>query len=116
MRRIIKGGGLYLFKFFKKDRPEITVDELAQKLPQVAVIDVRRSDEYHADHIPGAIHIPLDVVASLDLPQELTELKGQKIYIICRSGRRSARAVQILRQVGYQADNVVGGMLAWNKK
>ncbi len=42
--------------------------------------------------------------------------KNQEYIIVCRSGGRSARAVQFLESYGFQVINVVGGMLAWKEK
>ena len=42
--------------------------------------------------------------------------KNQEYIIVCRSGGRSARAVQFLESYGFQAINMVGGMLAWEGK
>lgn len=45
---------------------------------------------------------------------ELVAVKDQPIYVICRSGNRSATATRMLLEAGYQATNVAGGMRAWN--
>lgn len=88
--------------------PEVpSVD--AAKLPDDAVLlDVREPDEWTAGHAPGAVHIPLGELAA-----RLDELPAGQVNVVCRSGGRSARAVQALVQAGHPAVNVTGGMGAW---
>jgi rhodanese-related sulfurtransferase len=73
------------------------------------LLDVREDDEWAAGHVPGATHIPLGELGTRtgELPQE------NAIYVICRSGMRSARAAQALTGAGWQAVNVAGGMQDW---
>ena len=61
-------------------------------------------------HLPGAKLIPRG-----ELPNHLNELnQTDEILVYCRSGVRSAQAVQFLRQMGFtRAKNVKGGVLAW---
>jgi rhodanese-related sulfurtransferase len=86
--------------------PEVSV----QDLPADAVIlDVREDDEWAAGHVEGATHVPLG-----EVPQRLGELPdADPLYIICRSGNRSGRAVAWLAQQGIESVNVAGGMRAW---
>lgn len=64
------------------------------------IIDVRTVAEFSTGHIDGAINIPVDQIA-----EQLPSVKGLKpsstVLVYCRSGRRSAAAVQILQQRGY---------------
>jgi rhodanese-related sulfurtransferase len=83
------------------------------QLPDDAVlVDVREPHEWEAGHAPGAIHIPLG-----ELPSRIGELPetDDAVAIVCRSGGRSARAVQWLAQQGYDVVNVEGGMLEWQR-
>jgi rhodanese-related sulfurtransferase len=86
--------------------PEISV----QDLPADAVIlDVREPEEWAAGHVEGATHVPLG-----EVPQRLGELPdADPLYVICRSGNRSGRAVAWLGQQGVETVNVAGGMRAW---
>jgi rhodanese-related sulfurtransferase len=90
--------------------PEIDVDELARRRDEGApVLDVREDDEYASGHVPGATHIPLGQV-----PDRTAEVPTDRtVYVVCRSGGRSAKAVQVLRAAGIDAVNVAGGTLAW---
>ena len=73
------------------------------------ILDVREDYEWVAGHAEGAVHIPLD-----QLPARLDDLDpDQDLYVICRTGGRSFRAVQWLTGQGYAAINVSGGMDQW---
>lgn len=95
---------------------DITVAELKQLLEgnePIHLVDVRNPDEYEEDNLGGTL-IPLG-----DLPdslEELEALKGQDIYIHCRSGARSARAKEYLLSEGFdKVHNVIGGIMAYRE-
>lgn len=92
--------------------PEVDVAAFAAAHADGAyVLDVRQPDEYEALHVPGATLIPLD-----QLGDRIDEVpKDQHLYVVCRSGGRSAAAVEALTGAGYRATNVIGGTLAWIK-
>lgn len=73
------------------------------------LLDVREDDEWAAGHAVDAVHIPLGELAGRTavIPQD------EVIYVICRSGARSARATRALAEAGWQAVNVAGGMQDW---
>lgn len=73
------------------------------------LLDVREIDEWAAGHVPDATHIPLGQLGARtgELPAD------REIYVICRSGVRSARAALALNGAGWQAVNVGGGMQDW---
>ena len=77
------------------------------------IIDIRRLKEWNDGHLASAQHIPLQNIAK----QSTTLLpdKGQKIYIYCRSGVRSGKARNILRQLGYSDVINAGGLNAAGK-
>ncbi|WP_374971374.1 rhodanese-like domain-containing protein [Terrabacter sp. BE26] len=89
--------------------PTTTVSELPD---DAVLVDVREADEWAAGHAPGAVHIPLG-----ELPGRLGELPetDDAVAVVCRSGGRSARAVQWLAHQGYDVVNVEGGMLEWQR-
>ncbi|MBM4114032.1 MAG: MBL fold metallo-hydrolase, partial [Phycisphaerae bacterium] len=79
--------------------------------PDSFLLDVRRADEFAAGAIPGARQI-----SHTRLRAHLKELpKDRHIYVHCRSGQRSARAVALLERHGFTATNLGGGFLAWQK-
>jgi adenylyltransferase/sulfurtransferase len=92
--------------------PEITVEELKQRLDakdDLFILDVREPHEYQICNLNGYL-IPLN-----DLPKRVNELDPSKDMVVhCRSGGRSAKAVEFLRQAGFtKAKNLTGGILAW---
>jgi molybdopterin/thiamine biosynthesis adenylyltransferase/rhodanese-related sulfurtransferase len=95
--------------------PETTVEELKRRLDageDVFVLDVREVHEYQICNLNGHL-IPLN-----DLPQRVQELDSSRdIVVHCRSGQRSARAVEFLRQSGFRkVTNLAGGILAWAER
>ncbi len=93
--------------------PEIDVADLAEALSAGApLLDVRQPAEYEEFHVPGAVLVPLG-----ELPERLDQIpSGAPLYVICRSGGRSAKAVEFLRARGTDAVNVAGGALAWQSQ
>ena len=77
---------------------------MIQNMKHASVIDVRTPGEFEMEHYPNAINIPLDQVL-----QRLEELKQlpKPIVAYCKSGNRSAMAVNILQQHGVK--EVVNG-------
>jgi rhodanese-related sulfurtransferase len=73
------------------------------------LLDVRELDEWAAGHVPGALHIPLGQLG--ERYQEISQ--AGTLYVICRSGARSARAAEALAGAGWQALNVADGMIGW---
>lgn len=75
------------------------------------LVDVREPAEWAAGHIEGAIHIPMG-----QLGQRRDELADDRtIVAVCRSGNRSGQVVAALRDAGYDAENLDGGMKAWDR-
>ncbi len=86
--------------------PAVTVADLPA---DAALLDVREPDEWTAGHAPGARHLPMsELTARMD---ELPD--ADPLYVVCRSGGRSARVVAYLAGQGYPAVNVEGGMQTW---
>lgn len=89
------------------DLPTISVTDLAAL--DGPVVDVRQPDEYEEGHIPGAVLVPLG-----EVPERLGDLPSDgTVYVVCRSGGRSASAVGFLLEQGVDAVNVDGGTMAW---
>lgn len=84
----------------------MTVSELPEG---ATLLDVREAEEWAAGHAPGALHIPMGEVSG-----RLAELPGDgDLYVVCRSGVRSAHVTAHLNSVGWKAMNVEGGMQSW---
>ncbi len=89
--------------------PQVPAIDVSSVPADAVILDVREPIEWSGGHIGGALHIPLG-----ELPSRLGDLPDDgEVLVICRSGQRSARAVQWLNQNGYDAINVAGGMGAW---
>jgi molybdopterin/thiamine biosynthesis adenylyltransferase/rhodanese-related sulfurtransferase len=93
--------------------PEITPRELKTRLDRgddVFILDVREPHEYQICHLNGHL-IPLG-----DLPRRVNELdSSREIVAHCRSGKRSADAVEFLQKAGFRKIwNLKGGILAWS--
>ncbi|MSU64014.1 MAG: molybdopterin-synthase adenylyltransferase MoeB [Pedosphaera sp.] len=93
---------------------EVSVQEMKKAMDDtklgIKVIDVRDPDEFQIAHITGVPLFPLNL-----LPQRFTELDpNQILYVICKSGKRSLKAVDFLKQQGFKyARSVKGGIDAW---
>lgn len=91
-----------------------TVDVPAQEAYRMVrdgalLLDVREAFEHADEHAPGAELLPLGQlpIRHGDLPRD------RRILAICATGNRSAVAAEALSRLGYEAANVVGGMVAW---
>ena len=76
----------------------------------VLVLDVRTQEEYDQGHIPGAVCLPNEEITS-DMPVVFD--KDTEILLYCRSGRRSAEALEKLKEMGYTNVSDLGGILDW---
>lgn len=87
-----------------------TVDQIRER-DDVVILDVREDWEFASGHVPGADWIPLGQLSSRldELPRDKT------IVAVCRSGNRSGQATDLLRQQGFEAHNMEGGMLSWEQ-
>jgi len=73
------------------------------------LVDVREVHEWEAGHVAGSVHLPLAAV-----PDRLGELpRDRTLVVVCRSGRRSALATDLLTRAAFDAVNLEGGLLAW---
>jgi adenylyltransferase/sulfurtransferase len=100
-------------KNVKNGVPQITVKELKGRRDageDVFLLDVREPYEYQIAQIGGTL-IPQN-----DVPQRLAEIpRDREIVVQCRSGARSQRIAEFLKQSGYtQVVNLAGGILAWS--
>jgi rhodanese-related sulfurtransferase len=81
---------------------------------KAVIVDVREDSEWNEQHIPGAIHIPL-----AQLNERLSELKqyqNSPVITQCKSGRRSAQALNVLKLAGFsKVYSMDGGIMAWDK-
>ncbi|HFU4001890.1 TPA: rhodanese-like domain-containing protein [Streptococcus suis] len=73
----------------------------------IRLLDVRDPEEYSAGHINGAINCPMDKIDTFNGPVD------QHYLLICKSGKRSKQAREILSSKGFKANDIAGGMDAW---
>ena len=78
---------------------------------KAVAVDVREPDEFAVGHIPGAKLLPLGQV--IDRAAEVLPDKNALWLVYCRTGRRSADAVQKLEALGYTDLRDLGGILSW---
>jgi rhodanese-related sulfurtransferase len=92
------------------NQPATVPEVLSADLPAgVFLLDVREDDEWTAGHAPEAVHVRLG-----DLGARVGELpRDREVYVICRSGARSAYAAQTLAGGGLRMVNVADGMTGW---
>ncbi len=99
----------------KAELPEISVQELKARRDRhekFLLLDVREPHEYELAKIDGSRLMPLGT-----LEGRLGELpKGEKIVVHCKMGGRSAKAVKLLLEKGFDATNVAGGINAWSEE
>ena len=91
-------------------------DFVSERAPRAPVLDVRTPREYASGHLAGSLNV--DVTAS-DFAGRVDELaadgtirRDAPVYLYCRSGSRSGKAVRILREKGFAEAWNVGGLRA----
>ncbi|CDS97208.1 MULTISPECIES: rhodanese-like domain-containing protein [Sphingobacterium] len=94
---------------------EVTVEELKSKIDNnedFQLIDVRETFEYEVSNL-GGLNIPLSGILI-----EVDKIaKDKPVVVQCRSGKRSAQAVMMLEQQGFDnLSNLKGGILAWKEE
>jgi molybdopterin/thiamine biosynthesis adenylyltransferase/rhodanese-related sulfurtransferase len=93
---------------------EVSVHDMKRALEssqsRIKVVDIREPSEYAAAHVPGVMFLPLS-----ELQLRLDELDpNENYYIHCRSGGRSLKLVQFLKENGFKnVKSVAGGIHAW---
>ena len=100
----------------KGDNAFISVESLKVRIKaeNPIMIDVRTEGEYYGNlgHIKGSALIPLNELSQRI--HELEKYKSKEIIMVCRSGNRSGQATKFLNNNGYNALNMIGGMIKWN--
>ena len=91
---------------------QMTPTQLAANPVRARIVDVRQSDEVASGAIAGSTNIPL-----LDLPARVVELdRAIPIVTVCRSGRRSQEAAEVLQTAGFTVANLEGGIDRWTSE
>jgi rhodanese-related sulfurtransferase len=91
---------------------EVTPKEvMADKNPDLVLLDVRERNEWNLGHLPNAIHIPR---GSMETKVEALIPRDAHLVIYCQSGNRSAFAADTLQQMGYEdVASMSGGIREW---
>lgn len=107
------------FSCAQSNSHQMSVAELKSEMKSdtaLVILDVRTPEELAGPlgKIDGVINIPVqELQVRLN---ELNKYKGKKIAVICRSGNRSGYATSILTENGFNARNVLGGMIKYNSE
>jgi len=90
--------------------PTIEVAQVPDPIPEgVTVLDVREPVEWQHGRIEDAVHIPIT-----EIPTRAEELPvDQQLLVVCKVGSRSAQVTAFLREKGFEAINLAGGMIDW---
>lgn len=90
----------------------VSAHDLAEQLgsQRITVIDVREPMEYATGHITGSLNVPLSRLHQADLP-------SGPLVLVCQSGNRSAKGVQMLLERGYAhpVSDLQGGLPSWQQ-
>ena len=104
---VLAAGGAYFFSMRKGDIPAGEAQRLVQS--GALLVDVRSREEYAAGHVPDAINLPVQ-----ELPARMSELpRDRALVVYCRSGHRSGRAAELLKEAGYGQVHNLGAMSRW---
>ena len=88
------------------------LERLERKDPDLVVLDVRTPAEFAAGHVPGALNISHDLLASR--LAELAPLRDKQVVLYCRSGRRTMLAAGVLHAAGFKRlAHLKGDYLSW---
>jgi len=99
------------------DENAVTINQLSEMMRKdsnLVLLDVRNPHELEdktLGHIDGVLNIPLPELENR--LGELDEFKDNDVAVICRSGRRSGAATDLLIKNGFNAVNVLGGMIQY---
>ena len=96
----------------------ISMDEAAKCMEtekDFILVDVRRTEEYRAGHIPGAVLLTNETISE-ESAARILKNKNQKILVYCRSGQRSRDAARKLSAMGYTNVVNIGGIMSWKGK
>jgi rhodanese-related sulfurtransferase len=88
-----------------------TLHERLGREPRPQLVDVRTHAEFAQGHVRGAVNVPIT-----ELPSRIDALgldPGRPVVAICLSAHRSIPAVRLLRDRGFEAAQLAGGMVAW---
>src|SRR5947199_10190457 len=98
----------------KKNITEISPQDAAtrSKSGEAVIVDVRQTDEWDEEHIPGALHLSRGTI-ELDIEEKVPDPNAM-IICHCGGGGRGALATETLQKMGYKnVHSMAGGLKAW---
>jgi phage shock protein E len=110
---LVSAGGLAVEPVLVPVSPETLLERQKKGDDSTFVLDVRSPEEYATGHVPGAVNIPYDQMASrvAEVP------KDKDVVLYCRSGRRAGIAAEVLASQGYgRLQHLEGDIVAWADK
>ena len=98
-------------------RVEVEEFDKARQAKDAVVVDVRSPEEFAAGHIPGAVNVPVSGKGAEDFDKKVMAVaKDKTVLVHCRSGVRSGRAVERLRQMNVaEIIEFPKGWVAWSE-
>ena len=109
--------GLLMFLFLLlctqcTQKKELLITEFSQKdINNAIIVDVRTPEEYQEGHLDGAMNINW---FDADFQSQVEELDHKKtLYVYCKKGGRSAKAVKVLDSLGFEVIDLIGGYDAY---
>ena len=97
------------------------LEELLQNDPGILILDIREPYEFDAMHIRNSINVPRGVLESAceydyeETVPELVEARERDIVVICRSGKRSVLAADVMQKMGYsRVRSLKTGLRGWS--
>lgn len=75
------------------------------------IVDVREKKEFSAGHITNAVHLPFAKVS--ERVSELNKYKDKVIIVVDKMGQHASASAKILRDNGFDAGRLGGGMSEW---
>jgi len=85
-----------------------------QEQDNIIILDVRNKSEYKANSIKGSTLVPLqNIEDGKDIEKIKLMSANKRIYVHCQTGKRSIKAISLLKKYGIEASNLIGGINAW---
>ena len=104
-------GGLLISCAEKRQIPITDISSV--DLENAVLLDVRTPEEFAEGHLEGAVNMDW---YQPDFAEQLKALdQGEKVYVYCKKGGRSAEAAKLMDSLGYDVIDLAGGFYAWKE-
>ena len=100
----------------RRNGPSVTTGEAVRMINQedAVVVDIRDKKEFATGHLVGAVNIPYGSLA--ERMGELDPHKSRPLILVCKSGQTVGMAGKMLREKGFNALRMSGGMMEWTNQ